>query len=86
MLNKPILLRCLVSSTPAAKVDIPAEPKTVVIPNLPTVVNTANTVPLITNTCEHLFLIALLSDYLLFYLFKECSVVIQSFSCCSKPV
>uniref|UniRef100_A0A9J7XI82 Pogo transposable element derived with ZNF domain b n=1 Tax=Cyprinus carpio carpio TaxID=630221 RepID=A0A9J7XI82_CYPCA len=39
-----------VSSTPAAKVDIPAEPKTVVIPNLPTVVNTANTVPLITNT------------------------------------
>uniref|UniRef100_A0A9J7Z2H8 Pogo transposable element derived with ZNF domain b n=1 Tax=Cyprinus carpio carpio TaxID=630221 RepID=A0A9J7Z2H8_CYPCA len=32
------------SSTPTA------EPKTVVIPNLPTVVNTANTVPLITNT------------------------------------
>ncbi|XP_058602365.1 LOW QUALITY PROTEIN: pogo transposable element with ZNF domain [Onychostoma macrolepis] len=39
-----------VSSTPAAKVDIPAEPKTMVIPNLQPLVNTANTVPLITNT------------------------------------
>uniref|UniRef100_A0A8C2JPF3 Pogo transposable element derived with ZNF domain b n=1 Tax=Cyprinus carpio TaxID=7962 RepID=A0A8C2JPF3_CYPCA len=38
-----------VSSTPSTVVDIPAEPKTVVIPNLPPVVNTANTVPLITN-------------------------------------
>uniref|UniRef100_A0A8C1GZ41 Pogo transposable element derived with ZNF domain b n=1 Tax=Cyprinus carpio TaxID=7962 RepID=A0A8C1GZ41_CYPCA len=38
-----------VSSTPSTVVDILAEPKTVVIPNLPPVVNTANTVPLITN-------------------------------------
>ncbi|XP_067304352.1 pogo transposable element with ZNF domain isoform X2 [Pseudorasbora parva] len=39
-----------VSSTPATVVDIPAEPKTVLIPSLPPVINTANTVPLITNT------------------------------------
>uniref|UniRef100_A0A9J7WWP9 Pogo transposable element derived with ZNF domain b n=1 Tax=Cyprinus carpio carpio TaxID=630221 RepID=A0A9J7WWP9_CYPCA len=39
-----------VSSTPSTVVDIQAEPKTMVIPNLPPVVNTANTVPLITNT------------------------------------
>lgn len=51
---KPVLLHCLVSSTPSMAVDIPAEPKTMVIPNLPPIVNTANTVPLITNTREYL--------------------------------
>lgn len=39
-----------VTSTPAPVVDVPALPKTMVIPSLTSVVNTANTVPLITNT------------------------------------
>ncbi|KAL1259794.1 hypothetical protein QQF64_010371 [Cirrhinus molitorella] len=39
-----------VSSAPAKAVTIPAEPKTMMIPTIPPVVNTANTVPLITNT------------------------------------
>ncbi|XP_073728435.1 pogo transposable element with ZNF domain isoform X3 [Misgurnus anguillicaudatus] len=40
----------IVSSTPATTIDIPAEPKTMVIPNLPSVVNAVSTVPLLTTT------------------------------------
>ncbi|XP_065154587.1 pogo transposable element with ZNF domain isoform X4 [Paramisgurnus dabryanus] len=40
----------IVSSTPAPTIDIPAEPKTMVIPNLPSVVNAVSTVPLLTTT------------------------------------
>ncbi|TRY86381.1 hypothetical protein DNTS_012149 [Danionella cerebrum] len=38
------------SSTAAKVADIPPEPKTIVLPNLPPVINTANTIPLITST------------------------------------